>query len=228
MQAHHVRHPQQLLQGQIADVLLLQLGFTMGAGIDHLHAKGQRRPGHPLSDLAKADDAQGASIQLLQGRDLIGKVRAVDPVPRVDALVQLRHMAHGIQQQGKHMLHHGDGAVSGDIGNHHAPLLGGGNVDVVVPRGQLTQIAQRRAGLQHFPGNPALVGQHDLRALHAGNHLIRGRAVINRQFPQRAQQVPVQVLGMDGITIQNDNFHKGAPPSSFNANQNSQFMGVRA
>mgnify|MGYP003315510059 CR=1 FL=1 len=86
-----------------------------------------------------------------------------------------------------------------------------GEYDVVVAGGQLADELQIRAGVHDFAGDDALVGEDSLGVADALDNLIGGGAVVNGQLALCGDAVPAQIAGIDGISVQNDNFHVQAP-----------------
>eukprot|EP01022_Parablepharisma_sp_SALTPOND_P029698 TRINITY_DN743_c1_g4_i1.p1 TRINITY_DN743_c1_g4~~TRINITY_DN743_c1_g4_i1.p1 ORF type:complete len:1335 (-),score=475.41 TRINITY_DN743_c1_g4_i1:5534-9538(-) len=150
----------------------------------HLHAQRHRRSRHAATDGAKADQAEGAALQL---QALVG---GLVPVALAHARIQAHHVLGAGHHQRPGVLGHGRGIGTGRRLHGDAALLGGLAVDGVDAGAVLGDHAQGRAGL------------HDARAHAAVAHDDAHRLVLLRQ----AHQVILGRLGagVDQLVVMQD------------------------
>ena len=116
-----------------------------------------------------------------------------------------------LQQQGNGKLGNRIGAVTGHIADRDAMPSGAVHIHNVVSRGQHADHADRGTGFNDRSGEGSLVYKNDLAVADTGNALFVGiGAVIDGYLTPRGKDVPVQIAGIDGKTIQNSDFHIAA------------------
>ena len=116
------------------------------------------------------------------------------------------------QQQGEDVLGHRGCAVGGDVGDDDPPGLGRGEIDDVGAGGGDADVLQVRQLLQAIGIEHDLVGEQDLRPGSPLQHFAGGAAGMDLQLTMGRQRRPVQVPGVEGISIQMHYLHQ-EPPS---------------
>ena len=171
--------------------------------------------GHRLAERAVADDAEHAVLQLpdriREHRELPGFL----PSPAGDQRLVVRDAVRQRQQERKHVLCDGGGAVAAQVADGDAGLPGRCEIDVVdAGRGECDQL-ERRVGADRRAVDDGLVRQHRLEPGDPAGHVGLGRALVDHDAGQRAlERAGVEVAVADGAEVEEDRAHAQAGSSS--------------
>ena len=119
-----------------------------------------------------------------------------------------------LQQQGDGKLADGTGAVHRHIGYRDPLLPGVIDIHHIVAGGLHGDESHSGTGIDDLLRDGRLVGDHHLCAADATDDLrrvISVGAVVNGYFAQLVQSLLIQISGIDGITVQNHDFHCVSP-----------------
>src|ERR1039457_3374302 len=111
------------------------------------------------------------------------------------------------EEQGKGHLRNGSCSVGGHIGHRDASSAGGGEVHDIRAGGQHADILEPGQILYVTGSQIGLVGQKDVGVGSARRHFGRRGAIVNGAWPERLELIPIQVAGIQGESIQDDNLH---------------------
>ena len=97
----------------------------------------------------------------------------------------------------------------GHIGHRDAAGAGGGKVHDIRAGGQHPDILEPGKVLYVAGGQLGLVGQKDVGVGGASHHFGWGGAIVNSAGPEGLELFPIQVAGIQGESIQDDDVHEG-------------------
>ncbi len=207
MQADHVGSPEEVVQFHELRPILRRTGRTAPRGYDELHAEGAGNSAGRSADPAVTDNPHRQSAQFDQRKIPIAEVGAAAPSPLPHRGGVMAHVPGQLQKQGEGHLRHRLGAVCGHVGNDDPALPRGLHVNDVVARGEHADVSQRRQTCDDVAVKDRLVREDDGGFGGPLRHLCGRRPVVNLTVPQRAKRPPVQITGVQRVSVEHDDSH---------------------
>ena len=130
-----------------------------------------------------------------------------------------------VQDMRKSHLGYGPWTVGRDVCDWNTVLRSGFAIHNVHARGGYSNVLKFGQTLDGFSGNDSLVGNNDFGIPASLRNLLGRRAIVNLKSAQFGESIPRKVAGIEGISIQNDNFHDLPWKSSFGSSH-SWFMSL--
>ena len=204
MQGENVRLPERLVQRYQRIGAVLGLG---ACGDQHLHAERCANGSDFSADAAVSHHCQLFSGEFLHGIGHDAEGLCLFPRPLPDSSVILCHTAVVVEDQGKGVLRHSIGGIARHVADGHAVRLRCGNVDVVVARSALADIAQLRALIEDRSGNGGLIAQHRIRIGDALRQLFRRGQVVDRHLCVPGEALQRNAAAGEGGAVCDNEFH---------------------
>ena len=181
---------------------------------DHAAAERFGNAGDLHADIAGADDAPGLSAQFMERRikkieTAGGGIAAVRNVTTVFVKMHDERKGHGDGQ-----LRDAVGRVALDVADGNAVLPAPGNVNVVEAGREDADQLQFFGAFQQLAGEPAFVGQDDVRVADALGDEPGFRRRINDELPEGPERIRRNVIA-DAFAVKQYDLQHDLPPNIF-------------
>lgn len=186
-------------------------GGGPGAGVaEDLHVEGVCEGGGALADAAEADDADGFSCEFVKVWIIPeGEVGGVLPFSLLDEVVVVGGAFEEVEDEGEDELCDGVCGVDRDVGD--GDVIGGavGGIDGVVAGGEDGDEPEVGELGEGFCREGAFVGENDFGIVGAFDNFIDRCAGMDGECAEGFDGGPWVVAGVEGVAIEDGDFHGG-------------------